>query len=328
MTTAGVLQRQHRESAAVAVFGSWMIAGLFLDGWAHKATKPETFFSPWHGILYSGFIAAVVWFAWDGWRTKAETVAEAAPQDKVLLVGLVAFIIGAVGDGFWHQIFGIEVNLEALVSPSHLTLLIGGFLMVTSPLRTALSNADYKPDTWREWFPQGVTLTLAAVLILFFTQYLSAFNYVGASWHSREPQQIADLGSVMATNAILMIGMLWTIARWRPPFGAFTLFFTAAGLLLSGLDGFNIVEVVIAFVIGGLVADIAISRNAPNLVVAIVTPLALWSSFFFVANISYTIDWSPELWAGAIVLATASSALLSSLLGSTPGLRSAGASMD
>ena len=51
--------RRRRDERAVAFFGTWMLFGLFLDGWAHQAEKPETFFSPWHGILYSGFVAAV-----------------------------------------------------------------------------------------------------------------------------------------------------------------------------------------------------------------------------------------------------------------------------
>src|SRR5687768_8932264 len=63
--------RARRDEMAVAVFGTWMIIGLFLDGWAHQANKPETFFSPWHLLLYSGFVAAVAWFGWDGRRRGA-----------------------------------------------------------------------------------------------------------------------------------------------------------------------------------------------------------------------------------------------------------------
>ncbi len=57
---------ERSEERAIAFFGTWMICGLFLDGWAHGAQKPETFFSPWHAVLYSGFVAAVAWFAFTG----------------------------------------------------------------------------------------------------------------------------------------------------------------------------------------------------------------------------------------------------------------------
>lgn len=331
MTTAGMKQIQ-RESAAIAVFGTWMISGLFLDGWAHDTDRPETFFSPWHAILYSGFVAAVVWFSWDGWRTRraGDALADAGPADRLVTVGLITFIVGAVGDGLWHEIFGIEVDIEALVSPSHLALLIGGFLMVSSPVRIAARDAGYQPATWRQWFPQGVTLTLSTALVLFFTQYLSVFEEIAASPHNgselREFRAIADLASILATNAILVLPMLFALWRWRVPFGAYTLHFAACGVLLSGLEGFELAELVLAFVVGGLVADAAASRNAPPLVVAAAASLAMWSAFFALAETSYGLGWSPELWAGAVVLATASSALLSFLVRPGPGLRSAGAS--
>src|SRR5215213_8119748 len=44
---------------AVTLASLWFIAGLFLDGWAHAnlASTLETFFTPWHAVLYSGFFA-------------------------------------------------------------------------------------------------------------------------------------------------------------------------------------------------------------------------------------------------------------------------------
>src|ERR1700757_2533113 len=40
---------------------SWGIGGLFLDGWAHShVPQLETFFTPWHAVLYSGYLAVAV----------------------------------------------------------------------------------------------------------------------------------------------------------------------------------------------------------------------------------------------------------------------------
>ena len=36
---------------------SWLILGLYIDGWAHRHHQIETFFTPWHAILYSGLLA-------------------------------------------------------------------------------------------------------------------------------------------------------------------------------------------------------------------------------------------------------------------------------
>ena len=43
-----------RESLAFTVFSLWAVTGLFLDGWSHNHHRPETFFTPWHAVLYSG----------------------------------------------------------------------------------------------------------------------------------------------------------------------------------------------------------------------------------------------------------------------------------
>ncbi|MEZ4668880.1 MAG: hypothetical protein R3E39_13310 [Anaerolineae bacterium] len=40
---------------------AWFIFGLFLDGWAHNhIANLETFFTPWHGVLYSGFFSVAI----------------------------------------------------------------------------------------------------------------------------------------------------------------------------------------------------------------------------------------------------------------------------
>ena len=49
------------DDLAAALLGTWVVGGLFLDGWAH-VNQPglETFFSPWHGVFYTGFIVSTV----------------------------------------------------------------------------------------------------------------------------------------------------------------------------------------------------------------------------------------------------------------------------
>src|SRR5438445_725148 len=50
-----------REDAITVACTSWLILGLFVDGWAHNHQKPESFFTPWHALLYSGFLATAAW---------------------------------------------------------------------------------------------------------------------------------------------------------------------------------------------------------------------------------------------------------------------------
>src|SRR3954454_17656101 len=45
-----------RRDLFVALATLWLAGGLFLDGWAHSHVPTlETFFTPWHGVLYSGY---------------------------------------------------------------------------------------------------------------------------------------------------------------------------------------------------------------------------------------------------------------------------------
>src|SRR6266566_3590952 len=40
----------------VVLLEAWWVGGLFVDGWAHEHGKvDQSFFTPWHAILYSGF---------------------------------------------------------------------------------------------------------------------------------------------------------------------------------------------------------------------------------------------------------------------------------
>jgi hypothetical protein len=76
----------------------------------------------------------------------------------------------------WHLAFGIEAGLDALVSPTHLLLLTGGTLLLTSPLRAAAA-------TDRDRWPAVVSMAAATSLAGFFLSYVSVFADPGA----REP---------------------------------------------------------------------------------------------------------------------------------------------
>lgn len=311
------------EERAVAFFGVWMMAGLFIDGWAHQDNKPETFFSPWHGILYSGFVTAVAWFAWRGYRA-GRGINPAGGLDRLTALGFLLFGAAGIADGLWHQIFGVEVDLEALISPSHLALFFGGFLMVSSPLRLARARraadgvAGPRPVTWAEWMPQAVTLTLCTALIGFFTLYLSPFSGIGGATGSnldmREFAEVQGIASVLVFNALLIVALLFALRRWRPPVGFGALLFGGVALGMTGLDGFVLIELVIPALIAGIAVDVLIARAASARTVVAVGSLVLWSGLFAVAELSYGLVWTVELWSGSIVLAVASSMLLTSLM--------------
>jgi len=54
-----------RDDMVTAALCGWVVTGMALDAWAHQnASQLETFFTPWHGVLYSGFAVLMAWMAW------------------------------------------------------------------------------------------------------------------------------------------------------------------------------------------------------------------------------------------------------------------------
>jgi|SRR5215470_4676597 len=58
-----------REDLVTAVLASAMVGGLLADAWAHTNII-ESFFTPWHGLLYGGFLATAIWTFWLGLRRR------------------------------------------------------------------------------------------------------------------------------------------------------------------------------------------------------------------------------------------------------------------
>ncbi len=158
----------------------WFVGGVHLDGWAHNHIPDlETFFTPWHAVLYSGYVvsAAVLVLALVRNHGRGYAWRRALPPGyAVSLAGAAVFAVGGVLDMLWHLLFGIEVSVEALLSPTHLLLATGGILMITGPLRAAWQRLPgHASFTWRTGLPALLSLTLVLALLAFFTQFAHPF---------------------------------------------------------------------------------------------------------------------------------------------------------
>src|SRR5438045_4043398 len=121
----------------MAALGAWLLAGIYLDGWAHNHIHVETFFTPWHAVLYSGFLANAIYFALvmlRGRRTGNSWRGAVPSGYSFAALGVLLFGISGIGDLIWHSIFGIEVSVSAGFSPPHLGIMVGTGLIVSGPL--------------------------------------------------------------------------------------------------------------------------------------------------------------------------------------------------
>jgi hypothetical protein len=116
-----------------------MIVGLQLDAFKH-ATDPdlETFFTPWHAIMYAGMAlcgGTIALFIRRNSRLGAPNLFAAIPLGfHGAVVGMAILMVSGGIDTVWHTSFGIEKGLEILVSPSHLGIITGMFLVSSAPL--------------------------------------------------------------------------------------------------------------------------------------------------------------------------------------------------
>jgi len=251
------------------------LLGLFLDGWAHNSIpKLESFFTPWHAVLYSGFFSVAILMGVTQYRNvgKGYAWSKAMPRGYGLsLLGIVIFFIGGAGDMVWHTVFGIEQNLEALFSPTHLLLATGAFLFISGPLRSAWQRKGL--HGWRDLYPAALSLMLLFTLFTFFAQYASLtanasiLNMPEPAGGSRYFTEATSIAYILIPATLMMGSLLFFLRRWQLPFGAATLMFSVNALLmfLMRID-FNSHYglIVVAAGIAGLVTDILIIRLQPS----------------------------------------------------------------
>ena len=309
----------------IAIFSCINVFGLFIDGWAHNhGYVDDTFFTPWHAILYSAILAAGLVLIAAHFRNvqRGYRWSMALPRGYTLsLLGFFAFACGGVGDLLWHQVFGFEESLEALLSPSHLFLAVTGLLIITGPIR-----AHWKRETdhdWRSLMPVILSFACITSIFTFFTTFAAVSSEFDALTGPRpESHVLTDIFGIVSliVHSNLLLAMVFFMARrWRLPFGTVTFIFAINALLMTWLHMRVSGEFI--YVIGaaavGLLGDILLRRNALDetaslRLFAIVIPFAYSLSALLMTQIIGVhvwqfggLWWEIHMWLGVPVMAGA-----------------------
>ena len=309
--------------------------GAYLDVWAHvHRPELETFFTPWHAVLYSGFVAVAAATAAPlvlRHRGPATSWSSALPAGyDWSLIGVLVFLLGGVLDMLWHVVFGIEADVEALLSPSHLVLAVGSTLILTGPLRAAWRRVD-RAASW----PAVLSLGFLLSSFSFWTQYAHHF---GRPWAAAGNRPTAAVFAVVAPNplfrnaeiqnlyvahalgvagilvqaAFISAIVLLALRRWGPrlPYGTFAVIFAINALFVAASR--DQLPLVPGAVVAGLVADTLIRRLAPSVeragrlrVAAFAIPATYFALYFLGIAFTRGVWWSMPLWSGTIVLSGA-----------------------
>jgi hypothetical protein len=302
------------------------MGGVYLDGWAHSHGRvDETFFTPWHAVLYGGFLAmAALLLGTAVWRVaRGARWREALPDGYGLsLAGVALWFVGGPFDLAWHSIFGFEANVEALLSPAHAVLALGFSLMTTGPLRAALRRP---PGRWRDELPMLLSLTCIVSNLTFFTQIAHPLANLWAAGPRRWSQDVTELGivSMLLTTVILTAPLLLLLRQGRLPVGAVSIMLglncIATGFLFD--HGPYPVVPVAAMVAAAIAGDVlravlrpSASRPAAFRWFAIGVPALLYAGYFAALAVTVGIGYSAHLWMGVVVFAGIVGWLLSYLL--------------
>jgi hypothetical protein len=300
--------------------------GVFLDGWAHTHGRvDDTFLTPWHAALYSGFFAMAVLLvgraAW-GVRRDGLPWRRAMPDGYGLgLAGVACWIVGGPFDALWHSVFGFEANVEALLSPAHAVLVLGFGLMASGPLRAGLRRA---PPGWANELPMILSLTFVVSILTFFTQIAHPIANLWATPQAMG-EAMTELGivGILLTAAILTAPLLLLLRYGRLPVGATTIVVGLNAFAMGFLyDRGAYPRAVVAATIASAVA-VDVLRAAlhpgpsrPRAFRTFACALAALPTVGYFAALAVTsgIAWSTHLWVGTIVFSGIAGWLLSYLV--------------
>lgn len=320
------------EDLITVIFGACLIAGAISDGWAHNhilsEVQEEGFFTIWHALLYSGFAGTAAWTFWLAYRRRNRARrwwVDGWPAGYRLgALGAVIFLIAGFSDMVWHTIFGVEASIEALLSPSHLLLVVGSTLLLSSPMRSwwAAGGGGLRAAT-------GVAGTaLATTAASVFLGYASAFKSIAPTlpFDAVEGSEAANraalgLASYLVTSALLLVPLLLLHRRRTTP-GVATAPVAVVAMFPTLTNGFPQPQTtaVLAAIAGAAVADWVLIRldRARGMDAPLRLPIAgavfaalLWGPHLLALHLHSGIQWPVELWSGIVV----STALVGALLG-------------
>jgi len=317
----------------------WTMFGAGVDAWAHwHGATDSTFFTPWHAVLYSGVVAAaIVHFGTVCFNVgRGYPLSEAIPPGyQYAMLGLGVALIGGGLDLVWHTLFGVEANIEALLSPTHAILVIGFVLVFSGPFRALWERMPRGAKVnWRQGFPAVMSLTIVTMLLTAYFDYLSPWSGAWASnryaaipvltgpdpfvWSPSEFAIALGVSATIVSGAFLVGLVLFVNRQLCLPLGSWTLILVLSTAIAETFrDEFRLVPV--AFV-GGLLFDL-VARYVlkpgvwlAKYAYAFAMPVVLFTAYYVALFLTGGVWWSAHVVVGSVVMAGGGGLIIAYLL--------------
>jgi len=284
----------------------WFLAGLYLDGWAHNhGMVDNTFFTPWHAVFYSGFVAvsavlaAFVLAAYIRGHVWQQDVPRAY---RSAIVAAPLFAMGGVADLWWHSTFGFEAGIEILLSPPHLLLSSSMFVICAAPART------WPAYRQRNQLPVILSILAAWSVVVFMLQYNHPYGII---WPERsvigQTGVLVGLVSI-CLHAILTTGVVLWMHDRQLPHGSITAVLVINALMIALMGDeyrFGWSALLSGIVIEGMLYVLRHRTRSERIrLLALVTPIIYCVGYFVVINVTATMIWPISLCVSTIITAT------------------------
>ena len=317
-------QRSLSFDYAVSIASVWISSGILFDTWAHGHVPVETFFTPYHGLVYSGMFGIFALFFAYWLRHRA-----LPPGYRLAAIGIPLFLVAGVGDLVWHILLGLEEGVDAILSPTHQALGAGILLLSIGPIRSVLADRA-NSTTLRTQLP--FVLSMAAMLTI--AHFGTAYAIDPAAGRAGSPPMVdsgsrtyfttlaigyykTSFGVMIAIFQAMLVStfVLWMVARIRLAPGAFTIFFvvgnTAAAAAFTNATPLLLATIAQSLV-AGTIADWIVAAHDPQpehprwyRIFAFTIPLAYMGTYIVVTLLSGGSWWDWNvllgtwLWCGA-----------------------------
>jgi hypothetical protein len=295
-----------------------MTVGLWMDIWSHNEFGPDqSVLNEYHMLFYGagaamGGLLAFVHFKSLGARLPW---VHSLPRGYgYVAMGLLIFGVAGVFDLIGHALFGFETSTEALLSPSHIGLFIGWFIISTGAVRAALNRQGQEKLNLVNSLPIliGIAGAMSALttIILYGAIIGNAAHAVQEMRPTREwiGHTLGLMGQFVQTGIFAGL-VIWLVAHFRLPAGAITILY----LLYSGLMFIfsQMIGTVGILLIAGVLTDALYTLLHPSQgerlrlrVFGYLLPVILWGTyylFYIITGLGGGVWFTPYIWIGSVV---------------------------